>query len=320
LPRRQRLRLRRQCKSSALGHRRDAKEGPGADELAPKLRITAQLTGKAHHLLKLSCTGARGQAHGRMLQQDGVTNSGLMDFFERQWSSYRAIVEHDLMEHLAVAAATANAIDSWLQKRRPNAPAPRMVDLGCGDLAQLAPLLRRLPLGHYTGLDLAAVVLPMAQAALGPVSYPTAWLEGDLQAWAEGRLAPSAHPDAAQPNTDLLHSAFAIHHLDDPSKASFLKAARQRINTGGLFIWVDVFREPDESREAYVTRYQRRINASWPQLSAEQKNHVISHLSSFDIPADREAIAAAAAEAGWQWRWGWQGAYQAEAMAVLTPI
>jgi SAM-dependent methyltransferase len=255
-----------------------------------------------------------------MFQQDGAIDSGLMDFFERQWSSYRAIVEHDLMEHRAVAAATASAIDSWMQARRPDAPAPRMVDLGCGDLALLAPLLQRLPLGHYIGLDLAAVVLPLAQQALGPVSYPTTWLEGDLQAWAENRLAQSGRPDEAPPNTDLLHSAFAIHHLDDPSKASFLKAARQRISTDGLFIWVDVFREPGESREAYVARYQRRINASWPQLSTEQKNHVISHLSGFDIPADREAIAAAATAAGWQWRWGWQGAHQAEALAVLTPL
>ncbi|MEB3234600.1 MAG: class I SAM-dependent methyltransferase [Cyanobacteriota bacterium] len=242
-----------------------------------------------------------------------------MDFFERQWSSYRAIVEHDLMEHRAVAEATAAAIDAWLAARPAEAPAPRLVDLGCGDLALLAPLLQRLPLSQYTGLDLAAVVLPLAQRALGAVPYPTQWLEGDLLAWARGDLDPSALADAAQGATDILHSAFAIHHLDDNTKTTFLQAARRRISPGGLFIWVDVFREPDESREAYIARYQRRINASWPQLSAEQKDHVISHLSSFDIPADRAAIAAAARAAGWRWQWAWQGAHQAEAMAVLTP-
>mgnify|MGYP003337045395 CR=1 FL=1 len=30
---------------------------------------------------------------------------GRMDFFDRQWRSYRAIVDHDLMEHRAVAEA-----------------------------------------------------------------------------------------------------------------------------------------------------------------------------------------------------------------------
>jgi len=243
-----------------------------------------------------------------------------MDFFERQWSSYRAIVEHDLMEHHAVAEATADAIDSWLQSRPASAPAPRMVDLGCGDLALLAPLLQRLPLNHYTGLDLAGVVLPLAQRALGAVPYATEWLEADLLAWALNDLEPSTGPLRQQTRTDILHSAFALHHLDDGAKLTFLKAARQRINPDGLFIWVDVFREPSESFEAYITRYTRRIHTGWPQLSSEQQDHVISHLTRFDLPADRSAIAAAAAQAGWQWRWGWHGAHRAEALAMLTPL
>jgi hypothetical protein len=254
-----------------------------------------------------------------MLQQDERVNAGVMDFFERQWSSYRAIVEHDLMEHRAVADATANAIASWLAARPAEAPAPALVDLGCGDLALLPPLLQRLPLGSYTGLDLAAVVLPLAQRALGTVPYPCHWLEGDLLAWAQGRLEGADRAGKELPSADILHSAFAIHHLDDDAKGSFLEAARRRISPGGLFLWVDVFREPGESREAYVARYSRRIQAGWPQLSHEQQEHVISHLSSFDIPADRDAIEASAKAAGWHWRWAWQGAHRAEAMAVLTP-
>ncbi len=252
-----------------------------------------------------------------LLQEDGGTNRGVMDFFQRQWSSYRAVVEHDLMEHRAVASATATALDSWLAARPADAAAPRLVDLGCGDLALLAPLLQRLPLGSYTGLDQAAVVLPMAQQALGSVPYATHWLEGDLLAWAQGHLDRGSGGGAAPPTTDILHSAFAIHHLDDPAKLTFLQAARTRMSPGALFIWVDVFREPGESREAYVARYTQRIQQGWPQLTAEQQEHVISHLSRFDIPADRAAIAAAAEAAGWRWHWAWQGAHQAEAMAVL---
>jgi len=234
----------------------------------------------------------------------------VMDFFDRQWSSYRAIVEHDLMEHQAVAAATAAAIERWLTACGGDAPAPTMVDLGCGDLALLAPLLRRLPLGSYTGLDLAAMVLPLAQAALGAVPYPARWQEGDLLAWAQESAAQSA---------DILHSAFAIHHLDDGGKARFLRAARRRISPDGLFLWVDVFREPGECRTAYIARYVERIQAGWQPLTPEQQEHVISHLSRFDIPADRDAIAATARACGWSWHWAWQGSHNAEAMAVLTP-
>lgn len=238
-----------------------------------------------------------------------------MDLFERQWSSYRAVLEHDLMEHRAVAAATEAALRGWLAQRPAEAPAPALLDLGCGDLALLAPLLRALPLRRYTGLDLTPQVLPLAQQALGAVAYGCHWREGDLLRWAEGR--DGADPALDQP--DILHSAFAIHHLRSAQKQAFLEGARQRIRPGGVFLWVDVFRESGESREAYMARYVNRIRAGWPQLSAAQKQQVIEHLSQWDHPAERLSIQAVAEAAGWHWRWAWQGAQQAEAMAVLTP-
>ena len=236
-----------------------------------------------------------------------------MDFFAQQWASYRAVVEHDLMEHQAVAAATAAALESWLAARDAGAAAPRMVDLGCGDLALVAPLLRRLALGAYTGLDLTAQVLPLAQQALGDVPYPSQWIEGDLLRWASEAVDNGDEP------IDILHSAFAIHHLSDSEKQTLLESLRSRIAHGGLFIWVDVFREAGESREHYVQRYLQRVATGWDQLSAEQRAHVSQHLAAYDNPAERGAIEATAEAAGWHWRWAWSGAHRAEAMAVLTP-
>jgi SAM-dependent methyltransferase len=243
-----------------------------------------------------------------------------MDLFDKQWASYRAVVEHDLMEHQAVAAATAAALEAWLARRPANAAAPRLVDLGCGDLALLAPLLRRLPLGCYTGLDLTPAVLPLAEAALGPVPYPTHWQEGDLLAWATAAAIsdPSTADHAAKP-VQILHSAFAVHHLSDGQKATFLASARRRIANDGLLIWADVFREPDETLAAYRQRYSTRIREGWQPLSGEQQEQVIAHLSQFDIPAERGSIEVVAASAGWTWQWVWQGQHRAEALAVLTP-
>ncbi len=113
----------------------------------------------------------------------GCPASG-MDFFDRQWSTYRRVVDHDLMEHQALSAATTAAIEGWLAQRPQGSSPPQMVDLGCGDLALLAPLLRRLPLGSYLGLDLSAPVLPRAAAQLQGVPYPCAWREQDLLSWA----------------------------------------------------------------------------------------------------------------------------------------
>jgi len=236
-----------------------------------------------------------------------------MDLFAQQWASYRAVVEHNLMEHQAVAASTAATLENWLAARSAEAQPPRMVDLGCGDLALLAPLLQRLPLGSYTGLDITAEVLPLAQQALGSVAYPCRWLAGDLLRWASDSAGDH------EERVDILHSAFAIHHLSDPEKQTLLECLRTRIAPGGLFIWVDVFREPGEARDAYVKRYLNRIASSWPQLTAQQQEHVSSHLATYDNPADRGAIEEAASAAGWQWLWAWNGTHRAEAMAVLSP-
>ena len=237
-----------------------------------------------------------------------------MDLFNWQWATYRRVVDQDLMEHRALSAAVATAIDSWMESvvsDRSQREQPRLVDLGCGDLGQLAPLLRRLPLGSYLGIDLSAQVLPLAAAALGPVSYPCRWRELDLLSWAE--------EDKPRQPLDILHSAFAIHHLSDGEKARFLQLCRRRIAPGGLFLWADVFREPGESRDAYGARYVERICSTWTDLSEEERERVITHLLSFDHPADRAAIQAAAAAAGWHWQWLWQGSHQAEALALLTP-
>jgi hypothetical protein len=233
-----------------------------------------------------------------------------LDLFEHQWATYRSVVEADLMEHRAITAAIAAALTNHLDKRPARAGAAQMVDLGCGDLGLLAPVLRTLPLGSYTGLDLTAAVLPLAQAALGPVTYRCHWLQGDLLSWALESWATSS--------IDILHASFAIHHLDGDQKQTFLRHTRPKMAPGSFFLWADVFREPGESRNHYVERYSERVRSLWP-LAPERQEQVISHLSNFDHPADRSAIESVARACGWQWQWLWQGAHQAEAVALLTP-
>ncbi|MFL0791270.1 MAG: trans-aconitate 2-methyltransferase [Prochlorococcus sp.] len=234
-----------------------------------------------------------------------------MDLFKQQWATYRTVVDHDLMEHQAATAATAAALDAWFEKQAPGSVLPSLVDLGCGDLHQLAPLLRRLPLGCYTGIDLAEVVLPMAEKTLGPVPYPRQWQNADLLSWILS--------EPASDSIDLLHSAFAIHHLNDEQKKIFLTKARQIINDKGLFIWLDVFREPGELHSDYLKRYCRRIQNSWHPLSSAQKKLVINHVCEFDQPPDRKMIKTFAESIGWRWHWAWRGGHAAEAIALLSP-
>ena len=232
-----------------------------------------------------------------------------MEFFEQQWTSYRAIVDHDLMEHRALTAAVAKEVDQWLASRPVGAPGPWLVDLGCGDLALMAGHYRRWPLGSLLALDLTAGVLPLAEQELGAVAYPCRFEQGDLFAWANG---------ADGPPVDLIHTAFALHHLKDDQKQIFLQGCRRRLRPGGLLLWGDVFREPDESRGAYVDRYSQRIRSDWTVMTELQQQHTIAHLSSLDYPADRQAIETVARTASFESHWAWGGQHQAERLLVLA--
>ena len=83
-------------------------------------------------------------------------------------------------------------------------------------------------------------MLPVAAATLGPVPYPTHWCAGDLLGWATSAAANKTP-------IDILHSAFAIHHLNDEAKETMLRGAPGRIHPEGLFLWADVFRGAVES-------------------------------------------------------------------------
>jgi SAM-dependent methyltransferase len=233
-----------------------------------------------------------------------------LELFETNWRAYRDVVDLDLMEHRALTVAIASLVKPLLP------PGAAVADLGCGDLALLAPLLRSLPLGRFEAVDAAAAVLPLAAANLvaatrGPVPYPCRWTHQDLLAWAE------AEPEGGR--FDLITCCFALHHLGDDDKQRALAALRRRADGGAALLIADVFRRDGETRTAYVERYRARVEASWQALSAEHRQRVMDHLSANDEPAGRSDFVERARRAGWHSRWIWQGSHEAEALLLLWP-
>lgn len=233
-----------------------------------------------------------------------------MDLFERQWQTYRSVVDHDWMEHRAVAAACGDTLAAWLADHPECHGRAHLLDLGCGDLAQMSAVFAGLPLGSYCGVDITAQVLPAARAALGPVPFTAEFHRADVMSFVA----------ADGPAFDLVHAALVLHHLTDSEKETFLTALRRRIDPDGLFVWADVFREPGESVPEYAVRYAGRIRNDWTALDAADREALVTHMSTYDFPADRDAVVDMARRCGWHWRWIWQGTHRAEAVAVLTPV
>lgn len=232
-----------------------------------------------------------------------------MELFERQWQTYRSIVDHDWMEHRGVTGAAAQALRTWLDLHPERRGEARLLDLGCGDLALMATVFASLPLKSYVGVDLTEQVLPLARAALGAVPFGVEFHHADVSTFIETLGA----------EVDLVHAALVLHHLSDEQKGEFLSVLRGCIRQDGAFVWADVFREPGESRADYVTRYAARIRGDWCEIDDSSREAIVTHMSTFDFPADREAIVAVARRAGWNWEWLWHGRHRAEAVALLTP-
>lgn len=231
-----------------------------------------------------------------------------MEFFERQWRTYREIVDHDWMEHRGITTAATEGMRSWLEQHPERRGQALLLDLGCGDLALMGPVFGGLELGSYVGVDLTEQVLPLARAALGRSPFDISFHHADVTTFID-----------TQHDVDLVHASLVLHHLDDDAKAVFLADLRRVMHPEGAFVWADVFREPDETRAEYVSRYAGRIRRDWGAIGDDERESIVTHMSTFDFPADREAIVATAKHAGWDWEWLWQGHHRAEAVALLTP-
>lgn len=231
-----------------------------------------------------------------------------MDLFERQWDTYRSIVDHDWMEHRGLTEASANALRSWCARHPERDGKARLLDLGCGDLALMGPVFAALPLGSYAGVDLTEQVLPLARAALGTVPFAVEFHHADVSDFI-----------GDQHDVDLVHAALVLHHLDDEQKLTFLSGLRRVVRPDAAFVWADVFREPGESRADYVSRYAARIRRDWRAIDEDPREAIVTHMSTFDFPADRDAVVSMAEQAGWSWQWLWHGSHLAEAVALLTP-
>jgi len=192
----------------------------------------------------------------------------------------------------------------------PPGPAPlHLADLACGDLTTLAPLLGSLPLASCTGVDAVAAVLDRARERLAeaPFPFPCRWRHDDLLRWAEGRAE----------SFTVVSCLFGLHHFADADKRRFLAALPGRLEPNGVLLISDAFREPGETRPAYLQRFGRRIREQWRSLPPPLQEHVLAHINGSDFPADRDVFLTLARETGWRAEWVWRGTQRVEALLAL---
>lgn len=200
----------------------------------------------------------------------------IAEFFNG-WEVYRAIIDHDCMEHREVYSLVEQVLGDRTDPFT-------VLDLGCGDAAGIAPVLRGMPLAHYVGVD-------VAEQALGFAEDMLQGLDVELRC---RDLGEELRDDSQQ--FDVILLSFALHHFDSDAKRDVLAQARRRLGPGGQVILIDVVRADGETRDEYLSRFDPYV-ATWP-IGPEMQARVLEHVRRNDWPEEVTTMVAIARAAG----------------------
>lgn len=200
-----------------------------------------------------------------------------------EWRVYEKLLIHDYMDHRSFFARLQEHVSQHY-------PQPiRILDLGCGDLTPILPLLQAVPLEAYTGIDESSGALAIAAQRLQDLNIPGKLIHGDLLLELE----------ALQDKFDLVVASFSLHHLANPlDKLNTLQAVENHLSKSGMFALIDVFCVEGEARDDYVERWIAHADHRYEALQAEEKQLLFDHVRARDYPVSLRHWQAMAEQAG----------------------
>jgi len=186
-----------------------------------------------------------------------------------EWRAYQKLLEHDYMYHVAFFSRLQHEI-----QKRFNGPIA-VLDLGCGDVSPIRPMLEDLDISLYCGIDQSETALSKAEANLASLDIPSRLYPGDLL-------------DTLRTLTgrfDVIVASFSLHHLQTvEAKKQVLEECRRVLNPAGLVAIIDVFHAEDETREDYLHRWVDFAENSYVALDDAEITSLVNHVQSNDFP------------------------------------
>lgn len=198
------------------------------------------------------------------------------------WDTYAKVVARNYMFHRELAEEIAGTL-----RARFDGGAFSMLDLGCGDAATLAPILKSFTVTRYQGVDLSQAALALAAENLSDLGGPVELVHSDME---------SALDEAGA--YDLIYSSFALHHLPTSQKAEFFRLVAARLSADGLLLLVDVVREEDEALPVYHRNYLDWLRRDWTGLSQFELDAISEHILANDQPEPYSVLREQAEAAG----------------------
>jgi cyclopropane fatty-acyl-phospholipid synthase-like methyltransferase len=194
------------------------------------------------------------------MTQSSLTQNEVNAGFDRR-NVFDTLKSHDVMHHRAVYAELANI----LMKFNGNF---RMLDIGCGDCADILPLLLKRCPDEYVGVDSASEAIAQAACNLAGATFPSHLTCGDYRQALNERCP-----------YDVIWMGLFLHHVPTKQKADFLQKAYGMLKQGGLLLAHDPLLQEKETRSAFIDRLMKHGRSNWPFLAADDLQVACRHWS-----------------------------------------
>ncbi|KGF73812.1 ubiquinone biosynthesis protein UbiE [Neosynechococcus sphagnicola sy1] len=188
--------------------------------------------------------------------------------FNDQWHLYQKVLHHNYMGHREVYGVVHDLL--LQQFHHPFS----LLDLGCGDAEFISQALVETPIATYTGVDLSATALAIAQENLAALPCQSTWVQDDFFDWVQNYEHPF----------DLILVSFSLHHLSLAQKDLVMGRLSQLLKPAGVLMLIDICRRPEEDRETYLRRYMAAVQQDWSRLTPQEYQMVESHITICDFP------------------------------------
>ena len=211
------------------------------------------------------------------------TDNAEIEAFFDGWEIYRKVIEGNYMSHRELGDALIAHYATQPRGRR-------VLDLGCGDSAMASRVVRESNVATYHGVDLAEMALDYGRKNLADSGAAICLSKADLGDFVR----------RCDDSFDVITVGYSLHHYSQAEKRAFFSAIvdQQLLAPGGELLVYDVFREPGESREAYLDRYLEVCSDEWTDFDPSQWQMVVDHIRARDYPEEQDVFVQLGRDAG----------------------
>jgi SAM-dependent methyltransferase len=210
-----------------------------------------------------------------------ISGNPASDVFEREWRTYRKMVEHNYLFHREAYAHLRRIVTAEV-----DAPF-RFLDIACGDASASAEALAGTGIGEYHGIDLSSEALEIARANLRVLDCPVLLQRGDF----EQRLATWT---AA---VDVAWVGLSLHHLQAAGKLQVMRRIRSIVGDRGILVAYENASPDGEARAAWLRRWDDQ-KPHWSAYSLDEWRTITDHVHAYDFPETRDRWHALGRDAG----------------------